>query len=121
MNEGSTFESSVIDGDILAIVLRGNLDTTSTREFEEALQRHLDFGRTKIIIDCRHLGFISSLGVGALVKLQTHLRRQGGEVKLAAVQGPVMHLLRLVRLDRFFDFYGDLEFARESFAQNKSS
>lgn len=121
MNEGSIFESDVIDGDILSIVLRGNLDTTSTREFEEALQRHLDFGRMKIIIDCRNLGFISSLGVGALVNLQTHVRRQGGEVKLAAVQGPVMHLLRLVRLDRFFDFYGDMEFARQSFQESSSS
>jgi anti-anti-sigma factor len=115
MSSGAFFESAVIDGDILSIVLRGNLDSASTPEFDRLVREHLQAGYSKIIIDCRYLGYISSLGIGSLVALQTRLRRLGGSVKLAAIQGPVMKVLRAVRLDKMLDIYGDLEFARMSF------
>src|SRR5690349_4670334 len=112
MESGEFFQASVIDGDILTIVLRGNLDSASAPEFDRRIQEHLDAGHSRIIIDCRYMGFISSLGIGSLVALQTRLRRKGGAVKLAAIQGAVMQVLRLVRLDKVLDIYGDLEFAR---------
>lgn len=115
MPESLPFEATVIDGDILAIVLGENLDTATTPAFEQEVQRHLEAGYSKIILDCRHLGYVSSIGIGALITLQSRLRRKGGAVKLAAILGPVMQLLRLVRLDKVFDIYGDLEFARQSF------
>lgn len=114
-SEDGDVETQVLDGDVLLLVLRGGLDALTSLQFESEVLTHLEAGHSKIIIDCRHLGHISSLGIGSLVRLQTRLRRQGGEVKLAAVQGPVMNLLRLVRLDKFFDIHGDSEFARQSF------
>ena len=119
MSPGVFFESAVIDGDILSIVLRGSLDSTSTPEFDRLVREHLQAGYSKIIIDCRNLGFISSLGIGSLVALQTRLHRLGGSVKLAAIQGPVMKVLRAVRLDKMLDIYGDLEFARVSFYERR--
>ncbi len=121
MPEHPPFESQVIDGDILAIVLGENLDTATTPAFEQEVQRHLDAGYSKIILDCRHLGYVSSIGIGALITLQSRLRRKGGAVKLAAILGPVMQLLRLVRLDKVFDIYGDLEFARQSFHEQPAA
>jgi anti-sigma B factor antagonist len=121
MDKTCTFESRVIDGDILAIILRGDLDSASTPEFNQRVQEHLDQGHTRIIIDCRHLGFLSSLGIGALVTLQTRLRRKGGMVKLAALQGTAAEVIRTVRLDKILDIYGDLEFARESFHKDQNA
>jgi anti-sigma B factor antagonist len=115
MVKNEPFQSEIIDGDILAIVLRGDLDSTSAPEFDRQIQGHLDAGRSKIIIDCRNMGYISSLGIGSLVALQTKLRRRGGEVKLAAIFGRAMDVIRLVHLDRMLDIHGDLEFARKSF------
>lgn len=115
MTKNDFFESRIIDGDILAIVLRGDLDSASAPEFNRLIQEHLDAGHSKIIIDCRNMGYISSLGIASLVALQTKLRRRGGEVKLAAIFGRAMEIMRLVRLDKVFDIYGDLEFARKSF------
>ncbi len=118
MNSSTLFESAIVDGDILTIVLRGDLDSASTPEFDRIVQQHLEAGHSKIIIDCRYMGFISSLGIGSLVALQTRLRRKGGTVKLAAIQGAVMQVIRAVRLDKMLDIYGDLEFARQSFYEN---
>ncbi len=115
MSSSTLFDSEVIDGDILTIILRGDLDSSSTPEFERQVQEHLDHGYSKIIIDCRYLGYLSSIGIGALVALQTKLKRKGGAVKLSSIQGPVIQVIRAVRLDRMLDIYGDLEFARQSF------
>jgi anti-anti-sigma factor len=117
MNATPFFESRILDDDILAVVLRGKLDSITTQEFESEIRKHLEQGRSKIIIDCRHLDSISSQGIGSLVALQTRLRRKGGIVKLAAIDGIVADVIRLVGLDRVLDIYGDLEFARESFYQ----
>ena len=48
----------------------GDLDSTSTPEFNRRVWTHLDAGHSKIIIDCRNMGYISSIGIGSLVALQ---------------------------------------------------
>ncbi len=109
------FEARIIDDDILAVVIRGGLDAATTDEFDEEIQKHLDEGRTKIILDCRFLGFLSSIGIGRLMVLQTRLRRKGGEVKLAALQGMVAEAINVVGLGKVLDIHGDLETARQAF------
>lgn len=115
MTSVQPFQTQIIDGDILVIILRGDLDSASTPEFEKQVQSHLESGHQKIIIDCRYLGYISSVGIGSLVALQSRLRKKGGEIKLSSIQGTVMDVLRLVHLDKMLNIYGDQEFARVSF------
>jgi anti-anti-sigma factor len=122
MTTNEPFKSEIIDSDILVIILGTSLDSVTTPEFDRQIQAHLDAGHKKIIIDCRYLGYISSIGIGSLVALQTKLKRRGGEVKLASMFGPVMEVIKLVRLDKMLDIHGDLEFARKSFSpQNPTS
>ena len=120
MSTELTFESRIIhddllNDDILALVLDGDLNSTTTPEFDAEVSKHLDQGRSRIIIDCRRLGYLSSLGIGSLITLQTRLKRKGGSVNLAALQGPVAAVIRAVRLDKVLGIYGDLETARKSF------
>ncbi len=109
------FDARMVDGHILAVLLRGSLDSTTTDEFDREIQKHLDAGHSRIIIDCRYLDNLSSMGIGRLVALQTKLRRKGGAVKLASICGPAAEAIKLVGLGKILDIYGDLEFARESF------
>jgi anti-anti-sigma factor len=120
MNTSLLIETQLLDGEILGIVLDGRLDTTTSAQFNQAIQNHLDLGRTKIIIDCRRVEYISSLGLGSLVALQARLRKKGGEVKLAGVYGVAADAIRLVRLDTLVGIYGDMEVARESFYASRS-
>ena len=115
MTQEPFFDARIIDGDILAVLLRGSLDSTTTDEFDREIQKHLDAGKSKIIIDCRYLDSLSSMGIGRLVSLQMKLRRKGGAVKLASIYGPAAEVITLVGLAKILDIYGDLEFARESF------
>lgn len=115
MSEELTFEASILDDDILLVVLIGSLDSVTTAEFNSRIKQHLDGGMTKVIVDCRRLGYISSIGIGSLMTLQARLAKQGGKVKLAAVDGMVANVIQMVKLDRLLDIYGDTEFARQSF------
>jgi anti-sigma B factor antagonist len=117
MHSHLSFDSRTIDDDILVLMPVGDLDSATTPEFNAEIEKHLANGCSKIIIDCRKLGYISSLGIGSLVTLKTRLTRKGGDVKLSTLLGPVAKLVRLVRLDKILDIYGDLEFARQSFYQ----
>src|SRR5436190_8869808 len=115
MNTALSIETLSVDGDILGIVLDGSLNATTTEQFNQAIQNHLDQGRTKIILDCHRVEYISSLGLGSLVALQARLRKKGGEVKLAGLYGLAADAIRLVHLDKLLNIYGDMELARESF------
>ncbi|NLS97258.1 MAG: STAS domain-containing protein [Planctomycetaceae bacterium] len=117
MSQEPFFDTRLIDDDILAVLLRGSLDSTTTEEFDREIQKHLDEGRSKIIIDCRYLDNLSSMGIGRLVALQTRLRRKAGAVKLATIHGPAAEVIKLVGLGNILEIYGDLEFARQSFYQ----
>lgn len=118
MSDVPFIKSYVVDDDILVIQLHGNFDGDAIPEFKEVVQKHFDEGKRKVIIDCAHLGYITSLGIGSLVALQTRLRRKGGEVKLAALQGLAAEVIRMVKIDKLLDIYGDTAFAQEAFAKN---
>lgn len=116
MTEEPAFVTSyIVDEDILVLKLHGKLDNNTARAFNDEAARQFESGKRKIIIDCANLGYVSSFGVGVLVSLQAKLRKQGGEVKLAAIQSAVAEVFKVVRLDRLLEMYGDIEFARESF------
>jgi anti-anti-sigma factor len=95
--------------------LHGKLDQETAPEFNAEVEKHFAEGKRKMIIDCAHLGYVSSFGIGALVSVQAKLRKQGGEVKLTAIQSLVADVFKIVRLDKLLDIHGDIEFARESF------
>jgi anti-sigma B factor antagonist len=120
MNNSLSIETRLLDGEILVVELGGSLNSTTTDQFNQAIQNHLDQGRTKIIIDCRNVYSISSIGIGSLVALQTRLRRKGGQVKLATLYGLAAEAIRIVGLDKLLNIYGDVEFARESFYPSTS-
>ena len=78
MDEAISLKTDVVDDNVLVIKLYGNLDVKSLPKFEEAVQKYYDAGTRKFILDCGHLGYINSMGIGSLVTLQTRLRKKGG-------------------------------------------
>src|SRR5688572_22871555 len=108
MRHELSIETMRIGADILCIVLDGSLNATTTEEFNQAIKSHLDQGQSKIILDCRRVEYISSIGLGSLVALQARLRKKGGEVKLAGLNGLAADTIRLVGLDKLLGIYIDM-------------
>ena len=115
MDDQRFITSYMLNDEILVIRLQGKLDGQTVDEFHKEIERQHNAGVKKMIIDCARLGYVSSYGIGALVRAQAKFRHQGGEIKLASVQSVVANVFQIVHLDKLLDFYGDIEFARESF------
>jgi anti-anti-sigma factor len=109
------FYFSEIERDVLIITADGGLNAQTADQFVDDLASVINAGATKIIVDCSKLQFISSYGLGVLVRVHTKLARRGGDVKIAAVQGPIQQVLELTHLNRLFEIYPDVNRARLAF------
>jgi anti-sigma B factor antagonist len=104
-----------VDKDVLILSADGGLCAETAERFVEELSRFVDLGMRKLIVDCTRLTYLSSYGMGILVRLHKRLALQGGDVKLAAVPGVVARVIRLVRLDGVFQIFPTVDAALRSF------
>ena len=86
------------------------LDHDNALELVEGLQKMVDSGVQKIIVDC-----ISSSGMSVLLRLHGKIKDHGGDMKICAVKGVVHQVLRATRVDRVFGSYPDVDQARLAF------
>ena len=101
--------------DVLILAADGGLNAGTADQFVAELERLIDAGVTKIIVDCSALDYISSYGLGVLVRLHRRLSQRGGDIKLAGINSMVVKLLSLTRLDQLFGIYPDVNRARLAF------
>jgi len=104
-----------VDGDVLVIKADGGLNQRNADQFVNSLESLIDAGLTKIIVDCTALDYISSYGLGVLVRLHRRLAARGGNVKLAGARGVIFEVLRLARLTTLLAIYPDVARARLAF------
>jgi anti-sigma B factor antagonist len=94
--------------DIVAVVLSGTLDDITSDYLLSSVEGKILDGRKKLILDCRQLTYISSLGLGTLIRVNSRMKKIGGDVKLASVQGSVAQVMGVVGLNRVFQFYANV-------------
>jgi anti-anti-sigma factor len=97
------------DKDILAVVVSGSLDESNCNYLLDCMKEEVLEGRKKLILDCSHLTYISSMGLGVLARVHSRMKKVGGDVKLAGVHGTVANLLNIVRFNTLFNLYPTLE------------
>ena len=85
--------------------------TAFVAEVEKLSER----GVRSLILNCQNVPFISTPGLGALVRAHCKLKRQGGAVKLCSLKPTVASVIHVTHLDRLFDILPDAQAARASF------
>lgn len=93
------------NGEILAVVLSGTLDESNCQYLMDCVKEEILEGRQKLILDCGRLEYISSMGLGMLVRVNSRMKKLGGDVKLANVHGVVAQAISVVGLNRLFQIY----------------
>ena len=104
-----------LDETVLILRADGGLNAETAGQFVSQLEALVDAGVTKMIVDCTHLEYISSFGVGVLVRLHNKLAKRGGDVKVAAARSAVLQVLTVMRMGKVFDIYPDVNRARLAF------
>jgi anti-sigma B factor antagonist len=104
-----------VDRKVLVLAADGGLNAETATQLVSQLESLVDVGLRQIIVDCSRLDFISSYGVGVLVRLHNKLAKNGGDVKVAGVKSAVLKVLTLMRMNRLFEVYPDVNQARLAF------
>ncbi len=105
------YETVGKDKDIVSVVLSGKLSEENCDYLLECVEEHIREGRKKLILDCGHLSYISSMGLGMLVRVNARMKKLDGDVKLAALQSTVVQIMSVVGLNRIFQIYPTVDAA----------
>lgn len=114
------FHIDETDGDVLVIQADGGLNAGTAPQFMGDLEKLVDGGLRKIIVDCTKLNYISSYGLGVLMTVHKQMAKHGGDVKVCCVKGVVHEVLRMVKMDQFFQSYPDVNRARLAFRRSET-
>jgi anti-anti-sigma factor len=95
------------------VVLRvaGRMDAESTAAFEAQCESCISEGFTSLILDLGNLTYVSSMGLGAIVRVAKQLRDGGGEVRICCLTGLVRQLFEITRLNHVFPPHDSVESA----------
>src|SRR5580658_4484065 len=64
-------------------------------------------GAKKFVLNLARVEFIDSFGIGELARSYSVVRRSGGEMKLASVNGRVLEVLRISRMTTVFEIHAE--------------
>ncbi len=78
-----------VDEDALILSADGGLDKGTAGQFVGELEKIIEAGAAKIIVDCTKLNYVSLHGLRTLFGLHKKLAGQGGDVKVSAVRGTI--------------------------------
>jgi anti-sigma B factor antagonist len=92
-------EANKRDGILVVSVLAARLAADNSQAFKEALERHIDQGNRRVILDLAPVRFIDSSGLGAIVEVLRRLSGQG-ELAICCAEEGVHNLFKLTRMDK---------------------
>lgn len=98
------------------IKITGRLDPgDNADQLYEMVQRFVEEDEIDFLIDLRSVTYISSTGVGSLIKSYRSVLKQKGHVKLLSPSQSVRNILAISKLDGVFEIFSDESEALASF------
>jgi anti-sigma B factor antagonist len=101
---------------VVVIGLVGSLDAVTANEARMKMQRQIDEGALRIVLDLSRVDFMSSAGVRVLLEILKRIRQLDGDLRLAAAQSSVEKTLEILGLVRVLKIYPSVAEAVHDFA-----
>src|SRR6185369_16963978 len=106
------------NGDIRIIKITGRLDPgDGPDQLFDMVQRFAEENEIHFLLDLRSVTYISSTGVGSLIKCYRTVLKQKGQVKLLSPSQSVRNILAISKLDGVFEIFSDEAEALASFSE----
>lgn len=106
---------------VSVITLRGTIETTNASGLEEMLERIVNEKCYRIVVDLGGVTYISSAGWGIFISEIKRIRRNSGDIKLAAMKTEVREVFDLLEFgnilkpfERTSDAIRDFEIANDA-------
>jgi anti-sigma B factor antagonist len=107
-------------GPVRVIKVTGRLDPADgADQLFEMIQGFIEQDEVDLLIDLRSVTYISSTGVGSLIKCYRSVLKMKGHVKLLSPSQSVRNILAISKLDGVFEIFSNENEALASFAGKK--
>lgn len=103
-------------GDLNVLRLEGSLDAYSFPRLETALNTLRDQERSRVILDCEELDYVSSAALGALIGFARRAREREGDLKLSRLSPKILNIVELLGFHKILEIYPDIDSASERFS-----
>lgn len=81
----------------------------------DAVNRLVDSGKTKLLLNLAEVPYVDSAGLGEIVRCYTTVSRKGGRLKLLNLTKKIQDLLSITKLLTVFETYDSEQEAIKSF------
>jgi anti-sigma B factor antagonist len=98
-------------GNKVVLHVAGRMDAENAGQFEDQCESCISDGFTSIVVDLGNLKYVSSMGLGAIVRIAKQLRDKGGELRICCLTGLVRQLFEITRLNHVFPAHDSVESA----------
>jgi anti-sigma B factor antagonist len=96
-------------GDVTVVELSGRLHLGNSLTYaENAIERLIEGGTRKLVIDLAHLDYIDSSGLGMLIFAGGRMEQSGGQMRVAGASGTVARVFKVANADRILQFDADV-------------
>ena len=93
---------SELEGDTLAVSIKGEIDHHSAPSIREAIDRDVFFYRTpKVVLDLSSIDFMDSSGLGLILGRYRKIKDMGSELILKDPTEEIMKIIKLSGVDKF--------------------
>jgi anti-sigma B factor antagonist len=91
--------------DVVLVYPKGFINAHTVRLFEEELRRAFERRRFKIVVNCAQLAYIASAGLGAIMGAIEEIRGNGGDLRLADMNEPVLNIFEILGFTRLYRIF----------------
>jgi anti-sigma B factor antagonist len=96
-------------GSVQIFSLNGRLDSNTSPQLERQIFDAIESGTRRIVIDCKHLDYITSAGLRVLNKTAKHLSRTEGSLALCAMEDYVREVFEIAGFDAFLPIVANVD------------
>lgn len=109
-------------GDLTIVEMSGRLHLGNTLTYaENAINRLIDGGARKLVIDLARLDYIDSSGLGMLIGCGGRMEQSGGRMRVAGAHGTVAQVFEIVHAGRILHLDADLESACRNLSEGSAT
>ena len=114
-------ERAGISPPVSVLTLKGTIETTNASGLEETLARIMDERCYRIVVDLGGVTYISSAGWGIFISEIKRIRRNGGDIKLAAMSPEVREVFDLLEFGNILKPFEHTADALRDFASTNNN
>lgn len=94
---------------VVAMITVKDANLDNADKFKEELFALLDKGKTNVVLNFEYVNYVDSSFLGAMVSGLKYAISKGAEIYLIRLQKDIDNMLQLIRMDKVFKIYRDLD------------